>query len=94
VTPAGADFIELFRKLLGQCFGGREPAFKDPVGRPTYGCYASTNRRSRQAAYRVVCSKLATLSDNVDRPKRKAEVRAELIKRLDVKCADSGPGGT
>src|SRR5262249_18939823 len=49
-------------------------------------CYASTNRRSRQATYRAVCSKRATLLGNVDRANRKAEVRAELTKRLDVKC--------
>jgi hypothetical protein len=55
--------------------------------RPTHSCDASTNRRSRQATYRAVCSKLATLLDNVDRANRKAEVRAELTKRL-----DSGPG--
>jgi hypothetical protein len=55
---------------------------------PTYSCYASTNRRSRQATYRAVCSKLATLLDNADRANRKAEVRAELTKRLDVKRPD------
>src|SRR5262249_32366336 len=53
--------------------------------RPTYCCYAPTNRRSRQASYRAVCSKLATLLDNVHRANRNAEGRAELTKRLDVK---------
>src|SRR6266404_6915365 len=51
-------------------------------------CYASTNRRSRQATYPAVCNKLATLLDNVDRANRKAEVRAELTKRLHVKRPD------
>src|SRR5258708_5785974 len=62
--------------------------------RPTHSCDASTNRRSRQAAYRAVCSKLATLLDNVDRANRKAEVRAELTKRLDVKRSDIRARGT
>jgi len=61
---------------------------------PTYSCYASTNRRSRQATYRAVCSKLATLLDNADRANRKAEVRAELTKRLDVKRPDIRARGT
>jgi len=54
----------------------------------TTRCYASTNRRSRQATYPAVCSKRATLLDNVHLANRKAEVRAELTKRLDVKGSD------
>jgi hypothetical protein len=34
----------------------------------------------------------ATLLDNVDQANRKAEVRAELTKRLDVKVQTFGPG--
>src|SRR5262245_724313 len=54
----------------------------------TTRCYASANHQSRPATYRTVCSKLATPLDNVDRANRKAEVRAELAKRLDVKRPD------
>ena len=50
--------------------------------------YASANRQSRPATYRAVCSKLTTPLDNVDRANRKAEVRAELTKRPDVKRPD------
>src|SRR5262249_48430017 len=32
MTPSGADFIELFRKLLGQSFGRRQATFEDSVG--------------------------------------------------------------
>jgi hypothetical protein len=55
------------------------------ANRPTMSCYASTNRRSGQPTYRAVCSKRATLLGNVHLANRKAEVRAELTKRLDVK---------
>src|SRR5258708_39943990 len=48
-------------------------------------CYASTNRRSRQATYRAVCGKRATLLANVDRADRKPRCEAELTKRQDVK---------
>jgi hypothetical protein len=44
-------------------------------------CYASTNRRTRQATYPAVCGKRATLLGNVDR----AAVRAELTKPPQVK---------
>src|SRR5262249_13771048 len=40
----------------------------------------------------AVCSKRATLLGNVDRANRKAAVRAELTKRLDVACRYSGRG--
>src|SRR6516164_3724543 len=75
-------------KSAPQCGSVR---FCSPIVRPT-SCYASTNRRSRQATYRAVCSKRATLLGNVDRDNRKAEVRAELTKRLDVNRQVFGAG--
>jgi hypothetical protein len=41
----------------------------------------------------AVCSKRAALLGNVDRANRKAAVRAELTKRLDVKPAGIRGGG-
>jgi len=41
----------------------------------------------------AVCSKRATLLGNVDRANRKAAVRAELTKRLDVKPVGIRGGG-
>ena len=60
---------------------------------PDLHVVVSTNRRSRRATYAAVCSKRATLLGNVDRANRKAEVRAELTKRLDVKPAGIRGGG-
>ena len=60
----------------------------------TTRCYASANRQSRPATYQAVCSKLTTPLDNVDRANRKAEVRAELTKRPDVKRPDIRARGT
>src|SRR6516165_4945022 len=46
-----------------------------------------------EIANRAVCSKRATLLGNVDRANRKAAVRAELTKRLDVKPVGIRGGG-
>jgi hypothetical protein len=54
--------------------------------RPTHSCYASTADRQLTGRY------VANWPRNVDQAKRKAEVRAELTKRLDVKRPDIRAG--
>src|SRR6516162_9691608 len=53
-------------KSAPQCGSVR---FCSPIVRPT-SCYASTNRRSRQATYQAVCCKRATLLSNGDQSRR------------------------
>ena len=56
-------------KSAPQCGSGKSCS---PTVRPTR-CYASTNRRSRQATYPAVCSKRATLLGNVIARNRKPQ---------------------
>src|SRR6516225_10095934 len=53
-------------KSAPQCGSVR---FCSPIVRPT-SCYASTNRRSRQATYQAVCGKRTTLLSNGDQSRR------------------------
>jgi hypothetical protein len=55
--------------------------------------YASTNLRSREATYRVVCNKRSTLRGNLDELTESC-AGAELTKRLDVKRPDIRARGT
>jgi hypothetical protein len=56
-------------KSAPQCGSGKSCS---PTVRPTR-CYASTNRRSRQATYPAVCSKRATLLGNLIARNRKPQ---------------------
>jgi hypothetical protein len=74
VPLAGSSQVTQSEYLLSQL---RNPARLESCSstvRPTR-CYASTNRRSRQATYPAVCSKRATLLGNVDRADRNLRCR-------------------
>src|SRR5262249_5754486 len=61
---------------------------------PTYSCYASTNRRSREAAYAAGCSKRATQLGNVGRANRKPRCRRNGPSGCMLSVRVFGPGGT
>jgi Helix-turn-helix domain len=92
--PSEMYFRTRCRVQASQCEQGPDRRVRRRAGtchkrscraRGSMSCYASTNRRSKQATYRAVCGKRATLLANVDRADRKPRCEAELTKRYDVK---------